>query len=200
LFLQFYRKIEKGEFMQNSTRPVFKTISRIRRHHALEHATLQLLSEKYPRVTLAGYSDWRGFWVVGRINTQDLQLTVDEALLRLKNGESQLAIHPNCGTNYAVGGLLAGTVAWLATLGAGPGWKKKLDRWPLVVTLATLALIFAQPLGLQLQAHVTTQADPGRLVVSEIRYYERERIPVHRVLTREGNGIKWIPPIQNTPA
>ncbi len=160
-------------------------VSRLRRHHALEHATLQILARRNPRLMLAGYSDLRGFWIIGKVDTQDLQEAVDEALLRLRNGEFALAIHPNCGTNFAVSGLLAGSAAWLAMLGSGEGWRKKLDRLPVVVTLVTLALMVARPLGPLFQAYLTTEAQPGELAVRAINCYENGHFFAHRVLTRQ---------------
>jgi|YNPNPStandDraft_1061719.scaffolds.fasta_scaffold00013_28 hypothetical protein len=158
-------------------------VSRLRRHHALEHATLQILARRNPHQMLAGYSDLRGFWIIGKVDTQDLQEAVDEALLRLRGGDYALAVHPNCGTNFAVSGLLAGSAAWLAMLGSGEGWRKKLDRLPVVITLATLALIVARPLGPLLQARLTTEAEPGNLTVRAIYCYENGHLLVHRVLT-----------------
>lgn len=158
-------------------------VSRLRRHHALEHATLQILARRNPQLMLAGYSDLQGFWVIGKVDTQDLQEAVDEALRRLRGGEYALAIHPNCGTNFAVSGLLAGSAAWLAMLGSSGGWRKKLDRLPTVVTLVTLALMIARPLGPLMQARLTTEAQPGSLAVRAINCYENGHLLVHRVLT-----------------
>jgi hypothetical protein len=162
----------------------FPTILRIRRNHALEHATLQILSKKNPHLMLAGYSDPGGFWVVGQVPTQDLQLAVDEALARLRNGERELAIHPNCGTNFAVSGLFAGGAAWLAMLGADDA-RKKLDRLPTVVMLVTLMLIVTRPFGPLLQAAVTTEASVGPMQVVGINCYERQNVSTHRVMTRQ---------------
>jgi len=92
----------------------FFPISRIRRNHALEHASLQVLSRRKPRTPLAGFSDWRGITILGNVSTAELQEAVEEARGRLKAGEHLLAIHPNCGTNYATSGILAGFAAWLA--------------------------------------------------------------------------------------
>jgi hypothetical protein len=158
-------------------------ISRVRRNHALEHATLQILAGKNPRLRAAGYSDPGGFWVLGDIDTQDLQLAVDEALARLNAGESSLAIHPNCGTNFAVSGLFAGLAAWIAMLGSGRGLRSKLDHLPMVVTFSTLALIFAHPLGPLVQQRITTDARPNGLKISAIMYLERQGMPAHRVKT-----------------
>jgi len=159
-------------------------VSRVRRNHALEHATLQILSAKYPHLRMAGYSDPGGFWVIGNITTEELQLAAEEAQTRLKNGESWLAIHPNCGTNFAASGVVAGAAAWLAMLGVGHGFRRKWDRLPLVISAVTVALIFAQPIGPYLQQHYTTEADLGELKVTGIMRYA-DRTPItHRVMTK----------------
>jgi hypothetical protein len=159
-------------------------VSRVRRNHALEHATLQVLGRLNPRRPLAGYSDLNGFWILGNVSTEELQTAVDEALARLRAGERGLVIHPNCGTNFATAGLLAGSAAWLAMLGSGSSLRKKLERWPLVVLLVTFAIIAAQPLGLQFQARYTTQAEVGALQVTEIVRFRRGGAEMHRVSTR----------------
>jgi hypothetical protein len=155
----------------------------VRQNHALEHATLQILARKAPGHWMAGYSDPFGFWVVGDIPLQELQDSLDEALQRLNAGESNLAIHPYCGTNFATAGVLAGGAAWLGLLGAGKGWRSKLDRFPLSITLATLAVMFAQPLGFRLQQRVTTDAKVDRLRITGIDCFTEMRPPVHRVRT-----------------
>lgn len=156
---------------------------RIRRNHALEHASLQVLSTKKPELSLAGYSDARGFWVLGSVQLEDLQQAVDEALRRLKAGETELAIHPNCGTNLVASGIMAGSVAWLGMLGTGSSARKKLDRWPLIMALVTVGLIAAQPVGPMLQQKVTTATDVHNMRIREIMRYQRKGVPLHRVLT-----------------
>ena len=156
----------------------------VRRNHALEHATLHLLAQKQPHLRLAGYSDREGFWVAGEVSSDLLAATANEALERLRKGEAGLAIHPNCGTNFVVSGAAAGGLAWLATASAGSGLKKKFDRLPWAVLLATFGLILAQPLGPLAQKWITTAADPGQLAVSEVSYYPRNGMPYHRVRTR----------------
>ena len=165
-------------------------ISLIRRNHGLEHATLNLLAKKMPGTSFAGHSDQKGFWVVGSISTDLLLETVQEALTRMKNGERTLAIHANCGTNFVTAGLLAGTFAWLATLGGANNFKKKFDRWPLLVMLVTGALIVAQPLGPKVQQKVTASGEPGRLVVKQIVRYERNGPTLHRILTGDSEPPK----------
>jgi hypothetical protein len=55
---------------------------------------------------------------------------------------------------------------------------------PLAAALATLALIFSQPLGMLLQARVTTSGDLGSLEVITISHKRQGRLTVHRVQTR----------------
>ena len=158
-------------------------ISRLRRNHGLEHATMHILSERSPGRPLAGYSDLRGFWIVGDVETDDLNKAVSEALLRLNTGESQLAVHPFCGTNLVTAGVLAGGAAALAMFGAGRRIQDKLERLPLAMSLATLALIIAQPLGMTLQKQVTTSGIPGALRVVNIIPQAHRHIKTHRILT-----------------
>lgn len=175
--------------MANNPPGIFQTIlsafpiSRIRRNHGLEHATLHILSERHPKLSLAGHSDMQGFWILGDVETDDLRLAVNQALSRMRGGEHNLAVHPNCGTNFVTAGTFAGVAASAAMLGAGRRVRDKLERVPLAATLATLSLILAQPLGLLIQERVTTSGYPDDLAVVEITPSTRGRIKAHRVVT-----------------
>ena len=161
----------------------FPLISRVRRNHGLEHATLHVLTERHPGLPMAGHSDFGGFWILGDLDIEDLASAVQEALARLNSGESQLAVHPTCGTNFATAGILAGSAAVLAMTGVGPRMRDKAERLPLALTLATAALMLAQPLGLLLQEQVTTSGQPGALRVVKIIRQPGNRIKAHRVVT-----------------
>jgi hypothetical protein len=159
-------------------------ISRIRRNHGLEHATLHILSQRYPKQSLAGHSDTGGFWVIGDVSIEDVYEAVEEARSRLKNGEKHLAVHRNCGTNFVTSGVMAGLAAAAAMLGVGTRVRDKLERLPVAMFLATIALIFSQPVGFFLQERVTTSADPGNMQVVEIVVSRKGRMKAHRVTTR----------------
>jgi hypothetical protein len=163
-------------------------LSRIRRNHGLEHATLHMLAERCPGKSLVGHSDMGGFWILGDISVQDMDAAVTGALSRLKAGEQGLAVHPFCGTNFAVAGILAGTAATLSMVGVGKRLRDKLERLPLAITLATLGLMMAQPLGMVLQQRVTTSGTPGALRVVKITptyrgNSQRGKMRAYRVLT-----------------
>ncbi len=160
-------------------------VSMVRRNHGLEHATLNVLAAEFPNRSYAGHSDSKGFWIIGDISTDKLLETVQQALKRMKAGESTLALHANCGTNYVTSGVIAGSIAWLATLGNANSFSKKLNRWPLLVMVITGSLIAAQPLGKKVQARISTSGEPGGLVVKQITRYERNGPVLHRIFTTD---------------
>ncbi len=159
-------------------------ISHVRRNHGLEHATLHVLANYLPHTMLMGHSDIGGFWIIGDVPAELLHSAVQEAIARLRAGERQLAVHPNCGTNYATAGALAGLAGAASMLGSGRRWQDKLGRLPFAAALATIALIFSQPLGLEIQRRVTTSGDPGSLEVISITHREQGHLTFHRIQTR----------------
>ena len=165
-----------------------KTIGHIRRNHALEHATVHILSRKAREVNIYARSDLRGLLVYGDLPTHEVADAVNEALRRLRDGEMQLAVHPNCGTNLVTAGGLAGlaAVAALGLQGIGrkrTSWWKLLSSLPLAILASTFSLILAQPLGQALQIHVTTESHVGDLRVVNVTRYNQGKLVVHRIKT-----------------
>ncbi len=163
-------------------------VSMIRRNHGLEHATINILSEKYPGRSFAGHSDRKGFWIIGEISTDELAEIAKLALARMNSGEHNLALHAHCGTNAVTTGVIAGTFAWLATLKTENNWKKKFDRLPWLIVLVTGAVILSQPLGPIVQKKITTSGIPAGLYIVQITRYERileNRPTMHRVETAD---------------
>jgi hypothetical protein len=158
--------------------------SRVRRNHGLEHATLHVLAKQHPRKSMAGHSDSKGFWLIGDLSTGEVEAAVQEALRRMQAGEENLAVHPNCGTNFATAGTMAGVAGATAMFGVGPRKRDKLDRLALAATLATLALMFAQPVGLFIQRYFTTSGVPETLQVVQIVPSQRGKLKAHRVITQ----------------
>ena len=163
-------------------------ISRVRRNHALEHATVHILSKRNPDKTIYARSQPSGLVVYGDLPTEEVAKAVNEALARLRRGEHELAIHPNCGTNLVTAGGLSGLAAML-TMGVQQIGHKKRDlrQWlsslPLVILAATVALLVAQPLGQTLQLHVTTEAEVGNLHMTGISRRSQGRLVFHVVNT-----------------
>jgi len=162
----------------------FSIISRIRRNHALEHATMHVLASKHQGLVMMGVSGLHGFVLFADLPTQTICEAAMEGLERLQNGEAALAVHHNCGTNLAAPGLVAGMVAWVAMLGSGKKSKLKLHRLLLAALLAVLAFFLSKPLGPYLQQKVTTSAKPGSLEIFQVTTQKINGKSLHRILTR----------------
>lgn len=90
-------------------------LQQTRQHHAIEHATIHLLTASHPRRVIAGMSDPWGFTLYGRLSSDAIEEAVGEAVQRLQNGEEHLAIHPNCGTNFTTSIVLVTAAAFLGS-------------------------------------------------------------------------------------
>lgn len=155
-----------------------KIMSRIRRNHGLEHATIHVLSEKHKNFSAQGNSDHRGFHlnIYGDISEEEVMDAVETAFRRMKAGEHDLAVHPNCGTVLL-------TTATMATMAAQAVFNLEQRRQmrtksdmailfnalPSAVLAVVVSLIVSRPLGVQLQAKFTTEGDLGELQIRSIR-------------------------------
>ncbi len=157
---------------------ILKFLQKIRQIHALEHATIHILSWRYPNLRILGRSTDSGFYIYGNVDTEALAAAVSEALVRLQRGETELALHPQCGTNLATAGVLAGLSAFLALVGKP---RRRWTRLPEAITLATLALLLAQPLGLMVQRYITTSPDMTDISIKEIKRFDRGAVRIHKV-------------------
>ena len=157
-------------------------VDRTRRNHGLEHATLNVLAERNRHIRLIGRSTPAGFHVYGNISTEALTEAAAEALSRLQAGEADLAVHPNCGTNFVIAGFAAACASYLGFVGANR-WRQRWERMPLVALLSTLAIIAAQPVALAVQRDVTTSGDVRTLYISRIERRETNAMVSHFVAT-----------------
>ncbi len=162
----------------------FSLITKIRRNHGLEHATVHILSRRHARLSLVGRSDWNGFTLYGSVDTAEVKRAANEALQRLRRGEAGLAVHPRCGTVLATTGILTALAAFLA-IGLD-GDSRHRFRWssiPVAVLATTVAAIFAQPLGLFLQKHYITSGHPGNLEIKNVSLKPHPNLVEHRIDT-----------------
>ncbi|MBD2042731.1 DUF6391 domain-containing protein [Microcoleus sp. FACHB-672] len=158
--------------------PGLKELLMLRQVHALEHATVWVLSQSPTspapsRIAsaspadnegLGGMSTDSGFYLYGNVSTASLQRAVRRALQRITTGEWDLAVHPRCGTNLSVGMLL--------TAGLAVGIHLLLPRGPIEQLIglgiaATTASQLAPDVGSVAQRYVTT-AIPFNLVIDDI--------------------------------
>ncbi|MBH8554069.1 hypothetical protein I8751_17195 [Nostocaceae cyanobacterium CENA357] len=158
--------------------PGLKEMIMVRQVHALEHATVWVLSEskiahpptvRPPKIKvddelLSGLSTEQGFYLYGEVNISDLRRAVSLGLHRLTSGEWNLAVHPRCGTNLSV--------AMLLTAGLAVGVHLLLPFRPIEQLIglglaATTAAEISADLGSMAQRYVTT-AIPFNLKIENI--------------------------------
>jgi hypothetical protein len=157
-------------------------IARTRRNHGLEHATVHVLGTRRPGINIVGRSTPNCFYIYGHLTAGEIESAANEALARLRAGESHLTIHPGCGTNFVVSGAMAGAAAFAAT-----SFGRRRSRWeslPTAITAAILALIFSQPFGPLLQERITTSADMSTMQILAVWRVNSTGLPIHRVDTR----------------
>lgn len=126
---------------------------RVRRNHAIEHATVHILEERFGRLNIEGMAEETGFSLKGLRDRDLVSMAARAALERLRSGESDLAIHPRCGTTLVVLNTLASVLFLLILAATG--------SLSLLTVAASLFLAYAfAPLASRLaQKYVTTDAE-----------------------------------------
>ncbi len=136
---------------------------RTRQNHALEHATFTILATMDPTLSVSARSNNNGFIIFGDVDLGLLRHALDEALTRLLAGEAGLAIHPNCGTNLAVG-------VSMVTIGTLLGMASSNSRTRVATAAASSVAgwVSARPLGEYVQKHFTTLPELEGVRVTDI--------------------------------
>ena len=150
----------------------------VKQNHALEHATIVLLSRQFPDVRLAGISFAAGFFVFGDVPTEAILPVTEEALRLLRTSSPELAIHERCGTNLAVTGILTGVAAMSVAK-----MRRPYNTLSNVILASTAALILARPLGLTVQRYVTTQTPNPSMTILGVKPRVFFSTPAHFVST-----------------
>lgn len=150
----------------------------VKQNHALEHATIVLLSRKFPEVRFSGISFAAGFFVFGEIPTAAILPTAQEALNLLRTTQPELAVHERCGTNLAISGMLTGLAAMTVAR-----MKRPFSTANNVILASTAAMIIARPLGLKVQQYITTQTPNSSMRILDVRPVNLFGNPGHFVST-----------------
>jgi hypothetical protein len=137
---------------------------RIRQNHALEHATMTILAGWIPGLAMSARSYTKGFTIFGDLDPAVVGHACSEALARLRHGEDELAIHPNCGTNFTVGTsvMMLGSLLALNTNNS----RRQLAG---MLASALTGAAASRRLGAFVQRHITTLPDMADLRVSHVR-------------------------------
>lgn len=150
----------------------------VKQNHALEHATIVLLSRKYPEARLSGISFAAGFFVFGELPTEAILPIAEEALHLLRTSQPELAVHERCGTNLAVAGLLTG----LSSMAVAK-MRRPYSTANNVILASTAAIVLARPLGLTVQRYITTQTPNSSMRIIGVKQLTVMGAPAHFVST-----------------
>lgn len=150
----------------------------VKQNHALEHATIVLLSRKFPEVRFSGISFAAGFFVFGDVPTEAILPAAQEALGLLRTTQPELAVHERCGTNLAVAGMLTGLSAM-----AVAKLRRPYSTANNVILASTAALVLARPLGMTVQRHITTQTPNASMRILGVKPMTVLNSPAHFVST-----------------
>lgn len=152
---------------------------RIRQNHAIEHGTVTMLTRRMPHLRLSARSSARGFVIFADLDPALVRSAADEALARLQAGDAELAIHPNCGTNLAVGVSLAMAGLLFALTAVRPR-----TRVASVVASSMVGIVVARPLGIVVQRHVTTLPEVADVRIVDVSRRKRLGMSTVEVRTR----------------
>lgn len=136
----------------------------LRRNHALEHATVNVLERRYGYRNLAGYAENNGFYIIGTNNIFQVEQAAREALTLLKRGEKELAVHDKCGTSISMVNFLSAIVFISLIFATG--------NFSIINVL--LAILLANSLGPLLgkfvQRYFTTSTDVAEMEIVSSYY------------------------------
>ena len=82
-----------------------------RRNHALLHGTISVLEERYGRLNVEGVALDDGFSLRGGLDRQEVFAAAQQALARLRRGETSLAFRGRCGAAVMMSAIPIGLIA-----------------------------------------------------------------------------------------
>lgn len=134
----------------------------LRRNHALEHATINVIEELYGEQKLAGEAKDNGFYIKGIIKPDLLREAAEEGLRRLKNGENNLVIHRKCGTSLAVANILSSIIFLFLLF--------KTGNFTVIYVLIAIVLanLLGPIVGELVQKSLTTSANVEGMVIEGV--------------------------------
>jgi len=121
----------------------------LKRNHALEHATINILEEKYGIKNLNGLAVEEGFYISWTYDPMYVLETAKEGLHYLNQGHRELAIHKRCGT-IALGANIVAVIFFIIFLIL---WGFNLFT---LISPVIIGILIGKPVGIFLQRYFTT--------------------------------------------
>lgn len=139
----------------------------LRANHALEHATINVLEEKFGYRGLAGLANEDGFIIQGAVDPRHLEMAAQEGLHRLQRGEHRMAIHDRCGTSILAANFIS-AVIFLILL-----WQTGMFNLVNVLLAVILAQFIGPAAGKLFQKFITTSPQVQNIGIVGVEYKTR---------------------------
>lgn len=148
---------------------LFRILSnrKVRRNHALEHGTINVIEEKYGIPMMSGLASEEGFTVNGPVSPEIALGAAREALERIKEGETSLAFHERCGTTMVAANTLMSVLFILFLFLTG-----SLGIFTVILALGASWLL-GPHVGRYAQAYMTTSTELKHMVIVGIERRNR---------------------------
>ena len=157
---------------------------RRRRNHAVEHATIHILEQRYSaNLSVGGFAEPDGFFIQAPLNPSLVLNAAREGLQRLQAGETKLALHPRCATMVVSGQLISVITFFAMLIGMNNISFSSVLFAMFIAIMAARAL--AQPVGLFLQRMLTTSTDLQGMYIDRLD----TQMPVNPFILIVGNGL-----------
>jgi len=138
----------------------------LRKNHALEHATINVIEEKWGRRgVLSGYARENGYYIIGPVDPETLEWASHEAWERLARGEANLAIHSRCGTSIAVASFTTAVIFILLLV-----FSRTMNIFLEIAVAILLGQILGPFLGEFTQKYFTTDPDVRNVRIVGVEY------------------------------
>ena len=159
--------------------------ARVRRNHALEHATINLLSHHQKGSQTIGVSGLRGFTLFTDLTLEEVYPAVQQALAALQAGRSELAIHANCGTNLLTTALLTTITTLLGVRKKKEERSERVENFLQLVLFNALVLVLARPIGLWVQGNLTVDPQVQDVKIAAIVSHQQGNLQRIEVQTAQ---------------
>ena len=152
---------------------------KLSRNHALEHATVNVLEEKYGYRNLSGLAKEDGFQISGQFDPYVVEDAAREGLFRLQQGENKLVVHKRCGSSMIVANLLS-AITFIILL-----FMTQTFSLLNVILALLLARLLGPTIGAWVQKQFTTSADVEGMEIIGV-YTDRSNYSSPALFSRVG--------------
>ena len=151
-------------FENNLFNEIYKLTLNVRRNHAIEHATVSILTEQKIKSAVIGFAIPSGFIIYSKSDKDEILSAANHGLKLMKSGISEISISQFCGTNLVVAALLTG----VSTLLLGKILGKKSKNILNITNGFLLSALLSKPIGRIVQKYVTTDSNVKNIQIKNI--------------------------------